>query len=48
VTDDPFIQQRLDRSELLVARHFRVDAVQLPEPDLLQPELFAAFDRLLP
>jgi len=37
----------LTAAELLVARHARVDAVQLPKSDLLEPEPFAAFDRLL-
>jgi len=37
----------LTAAEPLVARHSRVDAVQLPKSDLLQPEPFAAFDRLL-
>lgn len=45
--DDPIIEQRLHRGELLVARHLRVDAVQLPQPDPLDPELLAALDRLL-
>src|SRR5690242_20363065 len=47
MANDPILLKRLDRSELIGARHFRIDAVQLPESDLLQPEPFAAFDCLL-
>ena len=41
MTDDAVIEQRLDRAELLIARHLGIDAVQLPKPDLLHPELLA-------
>src|SRR6476660_10028924 len=47
MTDDAVIEQRLDRAELLIARHLGVDAVQLPKPNLLHPELLAALERLL-
>jgi hypothetical protein len=47
MTDDAVIEQRLDRAELLVARHLGVDAVQLPKTDPLHPELLAALERFL-
>lgn len=47
VADDSIILQRLDRSKLFLAWHFRIDAVQLPESDLLKPEPLPAFDSLL-
>jgi hypothetical protein len=43
----PVIEQRLDLGELLVPRNLRIDAMQLPQPDLLDPKLLAALDRLL-
>ena len=45
VADD--ILKRLDRSKLFLARRFRIDAMQLPESDLLKPEPLTAFDGLL-
>ena len=47
MADDAVIEQRSDGGELLRARHLGVDAVQLPEPDLLDAQLLAALDRLL-
>src|SRR4026209_2875322 len=47
MADDPILLKRLDHSKLFITWHFRIDAVQLPESDLLQPEPFAAFDCLL-
>src|SRR4029079_3059487 len=47
MADDPMLLKRLDHSKLFITWHFRIDAVQLPESDLLQPESFAAFDCLL-
>jgi hypothetical protein len=47
VLDDAVIEQSLDGRELRLARHFRVYAMQLPEPDLLEAKLVAAPDRLL-
>src|ERR1700677_2199376 len=35
MADDALVEQRLDRAELLVPRHAWIDAVQLPEIDLL-------------
>ncbi len=43
----PIFEKRLDGAELLVARHLRVDAVQLPKADLLDTEPAAAEMRLL-
>ena len=48
MADQLVVQQRLDRAELFVARHFRVDAVQLPQADLLQMQEPQAHHRLLP
>src|SRR5208337_3606641 len=45
--DHPVPEQRLDRVELLVRRHARVDAVQLPEVDGLNAKPPAALVRLL-
>ena len=45
VTDDASSISDLDGVELLVARHLRVDAVQLPQPDLLDAELVTALAR---
>ena len=47
VPDDAVIEHRSDRGELLLARDLRINAMQLPEPDLLDAELLAAPDRLL-
>jgi hypothetical protein len=47
MTDDAVVEQRLDRAELLIARHLGIDAVQLPKPDLLHTELLAALERFL-
>ena len=44
MADDAVVEQRLDRAELLVARHLRIDAVQLPQIDLLDAELLQALD----
>src|SRR5688572_7727122 len=46
MADDPIVEQRPHGSELRLARHLRVDAMQLPEPDLLHAELLAASDGL--
>ncbi len=46
--DDPVFEQRSDRGELRLARHFWINAVQLPQTDLIDAELLAALDRLLP
>src|SRR5262249_2050867 len=48
VLDDALVEQRFDGVELFAARHLRVDAVQLPQPDLLDAELLAASLRLGP
>src|ERR1700722_18567219 len=45
--DDAAIEQRLDRVELLVARHLWIDSMQLPQANLLDPESMAAGIRLL-
>src|SRR5262245_43429941 len=47
MTDNSIRYQRLDRRKLLVTRHFRIDAVQLPKLDLFEPKSFPALDRLL-
>ncbi len=47
MADDAVIEQRFDGGELLVARHLGVDAVKLPEPDLLDAELLQTFQRFL-
>jgi hypothetical protein len=31
IANDPEIEQRLDRAELFIARHFRIDAMKLPK-----------------
>jgi len=47
VTDDAIVLQRLDGRQLLVARHFRIDAVELPKLDPLKPQPLATLDSLL-
>jgi hypothetical protein len=47
MTDDAIRQQGFYGVELLVARDFWVDAVQLPEVDLLNPKPASAFECLL-
>src|SRR5258705_9867138 len=39
VTDDARVQQLAHGAELFIARHVGVDAMQLPQIDLLDPEL---------
>src|SRR6188508_3141831 len=48
MTDDAIVEQGFDCAKLLVAWHLWIDAVQLPKADLLDPELLAASERLLP
>lgn len=47
MADETSIEQRLDRIELLLGRNLRVDAVELPEVDLLEAEIAQALMRLL-
>src|SRR6266403_735813 len=47
VTDHTIAKQRLDGIKLLITRHLRIDAVQLPQPDLLDAELATALLGLL-
>ncbi len=42
VRDHAVVEQQLDRVELLVARHLGIDAVQLPQRDLLHAQPLAA------
>ena len=42
VADDPLVEQRGDGRELLVARHLRIDAVELPQVDHVDAETPAA------
>src|ERR1700741_4479987 len=40
VADDAFIEKLTHRAELFVARHLRIDAMKLPEIDMLNAESF--------
>lgn len=46
VAYDAFIDQRLDNTELLVARHLWIDPMQLPQPNLFDTEIAQALFRL--
>ena len=43
----PSLQKRFNRTELFIARHLRINPVQLPKPDLFNAEIAQAFMRLL-
>src|SRR5258708_12763086 len=47
IPNDPEIEQRLDRAELFIARHFRIDAMRLPKPDRFYPNTPSALLHLL-
>src|SRR5260370_42492347 len=47
IANDPEIEQRLDRAELFIARHFRIDAMKLPKPDRFDAKTTAGLVGLL-
>ncbi len=44
--NEPLLEQGLNRAELLAARNLRVNAMKLPQPDLLESELLQALVNL--
>src|SRR5258708_37095029 len=46
IANDPEIEQRLDRSELFIARHFLIDAMKFPKSERFDAKSAAALARL--